>query len=176
MKTFSLYVEQGASRYDSGLMFCAANFLRESVPCTASLERTKLCGVPAEALSSLHIGPDAVSFRERIQAELPSLYSAGLLLENLDMLLRTKNDFGIPLRSVDMKMDCGKLTPMPDHSALLAVWKDFVEEDVTMEYFRDGVDMSGDEDGDDNGEAGGAGSCSCDSEWERLASVARGGE
>jgi len=98
------------------------------------------------------------------------------MLENLDVLLRKQNNFGIPLRSVDMKMDCGRHTPMADHSALLAVWKDLVEEDVTMVYFRDGVDMSGDEDGDDDGEAGGVVSCSCDSDWERLASMAKGGE
>jgi len=45
-----------------------------------------------------------------------------------------------------------------------------------MEYFRDGVDISGDEDGDDNSEAGGAVSCSCDSDWGRLALTAKGGE
>jgi len=122
VKTFSLHVGQGASRDDSGLMLCAATFLKESLSCTASLERIKFCGVPAEALSFLHIGPDAVPFRDRIQAEPPSLYCAVLLLESLGVLLRKQNDFGIPLRSVDMKMGCGKLTLMADHSALLAVF------------------------------------------------------
>jgi len=45
-----------------------------------------------------------------------------------------------------------------------------------MEYLRNGVDMSGGEDGNDNSGAGGAVSCSCDSDWERLASMAKGGE
>ena len=77
METFSLHVEQGASRDDSGLMLCAAIFLNDPVSCTP-LERIKLCGVPAEALSFLHIGPDAVSFRDKIQVEPPSLYDAGI--------------------------------------------------------------------------------------------------
>ena len=50
--------------------------------------------------------------------------------------------------------------------------RDLVAEDVRVEYFRDSVDMSEDEeDGDDDsGEVGGAESGSCDSDWGSWAS------
>ena len=61
---------------------------------------------------------------------------------------------------------------MADNSTCLTAWKGFVGGDVRVEYFRDSVDMSEDEEeeDDDDGEAGGAESGSCDSDWGSWAS------
>ena len=160
-RSFSLHIERGATRDDVELMICAATFLR-FISSAASLERVKLCGVPAKALSFhlqfLHIGPGAIQFPnlQQIQIETAPLRSAKSSLEYLDMLLRTRNDSGTPLRLVDMKVNCETLIPMAEHSAFLTAWKDLVGEDVRLEYFRDRVED----------EASGAESDSCDSDWE----------
>jgi len=186
-KAFSLKVEQGASPDDAELVLCAFLFMR-SISDTASLERMKLCGVPAKALffhlKFLHLGFGATPFPnlQQIQIETAPLRSPKLLLKRLDVLLRKRKDEGVPPRLVDMKVNCEKLIPMAKHSAFLTAWKDLVGEDVRVEYFRDSVNMSEDEkddddddgddddDDDDDGEASGADSGSCDSDWESWAS------
>ena len=175
-KAFSLQIEQGASPDDEELVLSAILFLR-SISDTASLERMKLCGIPAKALffhlKFLHLGFGATPFPnlQQIQIETAPLRSPKLLLERLDVLLRKRKDLGVPPRLVDMKVNCERLIPMAEHSAFLTAWRDLVAEDVRVEYFRDSVDMSEDEeDGDDDREAGGAESSSCDSEWESWAS------
>ena len=179
-KTFSLQIKQGASPNDEELVLCAILFLR-SVSDTASLERMKLCRVPAKALffyiEFLHIGLGSIPFPnlQQIQIETAPLRSPKLLLERLDVLLRKRKDEGVPPRLVDMKVNCEKLIPMAHHSAFLTAWKDLVGEDVRVEYFRGSVSMSedeedGDDDDDDDGEASGADSGSCDSDWESWAS------
>ena len=176
-KVFSLQIEQGASRDDLELVLCATIFLR-SICETTSLERMVLRGVPVKALTFhfefLHVGLTTIPFPnlQQIQVETPPLHSPRLLLERLDVLLKKRKDSGIPPRLVDMKVNCEELIPMAEHSAFLTAWKDLVAEDVRVEYFRDSVDMSEDEeDGDDDsGEVGGAESGSCDSDWGSWAS------
>ena len=134
-----------------------------------------LRGVPVKALTfhfeSLHIGLGSIPFPnlQQIQIDTAPLRSPKLLLERLDVLLRKRKDLGVPLRLVDMKVNCERLIPMAEHSAFLTAWRDLVAEDVRVEYFRDSVDMSEDEE-DDDGEAGGAESGSCDSDWGSWAS------
>ena len=170
-------IERGASHYDLESVLYNTTFSRFIVN-AASLERIKLCGVPAKPLYfylySLHTGPCAIPFPnlQRIQIESPPLRSAKPLLEHLGVLLRKRNDLGIPLRLADVKVNCEKIIPMAEHSAFLTAWKDLVREDVRVEYFRDKVkrwdwqliyhpepDNGGDE-------AGSAESGSCDSDWE----------
>ena len=122
--------------------------------------------------------PSAIQFPnlQQIQIETAPLRSAKPLLEHLDVLLRKRNDFGIPLRLVEVKVNCERLIPMVEHSAFLTAWKDLVGEDVRVEYFRDEVEelhlcdsyMSEDEEEDD--EAGSAESDSCDTDWESWVS------
>jgi len=173
-QAFSLHIEQGASRDDSKLVLCTATLLK-SISDTTSLERLKLCGVPAKTLyfhlTFLSVGFVATPFPnlQQIKVETAPLRSAKLLLDRLDVLLRRRKDLGFPLRSVDMKVNCEKLIPMAEHSAFLTAWKDLVGDDVRVEYFRTCVLVSEDEEDGDDG-AGGAESGSCESDWESWAS------
>jgi len=104
----------------------------------------KLCRVPAKALSFhlkfLHIRFGTTSFPnlQQIQIETTPPRSPGLLLDRLDVL-RRRNDLGVPLRLIDVKVGCEKLASMADHSAFLTAWKYLVGEDVRVEYFRASV-------------------------------------
>jgi len=146
-------------------VLCAGTFLK-FISDIASLERIKLCGIPANTLSFhlefFHMGLGAIPFPnlQQIQIETAPLRSAKLLLEHLGMVLKKRNNSGIPLRLVDMKVNCEKLVSMAEHTAFLAAWKDLVGEDVRVEYFRDKV-----EDGASRADPG-----SCDSDWESWVS------
>ena len=186
MKVFSLHIGRNAGRDDAESVFCATVFAK-FIFSTPSLERITLCGIPARALSFyllfLQKGLDAtIPFPnlQQVHIETTPIRSAKLLLGNLDMLIKKRNESGIPLQFVGVKVNCETLVPMVEHSAFLTAWKDLVGGDVKVEYFRDRVEElprrglpfvrftnppeSEDEGG--GGEADAVESGDYDSEWE----------
>jgi len=185
----SLHIEPGASRNDVESVFCATMFSR-FIHSTLFLERIQLYGVPAKALYA-HLGylhsniyiliPFA--YLQRVYIETTPLSSPKSLLGDLDVVLRKRNEVGVALQFVDVKVKCERLIPMAEHSAFLTAWKDLVGEDVKVEYFRKKVEKlprrgppltysgilihdSESEDEVEGGEADAVESGDCDSEWE----------
>ena len=145
-KEFVLHIERGASRDDSEAMFNSATLSRFASG-APGLERITLRGVPARPLS-LHFGHlcenslAAIPFPDlqRLHIESTPLRTPKLLLEDLDRLLKMRQDLGVPLRFVYVKVNCERLIPMTEHSAFLTAWEGLVGEDVEAEYSRDKVE------------------------------------
>ena len=147
-KEASLSIEQGSRCGDTDSVSFTAIFSK-FISRSPSLERIKLCGVPAKTLSfhlgCLHNNLDVmVQFPnlQQLHIETPLLYSAKSLLEDLHTLLRRRNDSGVPLQFVAVKVSCETLIPMAEHSAFLTAWESLVREDVKVEYSRGKVKYS----------------------------------
>ena len=146
-KEFVLHIERGVGRDDQKAVSNSV-ILTGFTSGAPGLERIKLYGVPATALS-LHLGhlcenrDAAVPFPDlqRLHVETTPIHSPKSLLEDLDRLLKRRQDLGVPLQSVYVKVNCERLIPMTEHSAFLTAWEGLVGEDVEVEYSRDKVEL-----------------------------------
>ena len=190
-KGFAVHIDQGAGCDDLESVHCAVLFL-DFISDAPPLEQLELHGLSTKALSlffrPLHECSKAVILFpniRRLYIETTPLHSPKSLLEDLDKLLRGRMELGLPLESVDMRVNCEVLIPFAEHSAFLTSWGYLVEEDVRVEYLRNkaenlagrevricclGLDIEKDEedveDKEEEEEAGVAESGGSDPDWE----------
>ena len=141
------------------------------------IEDAKLHGIPSLELSSIllilthfsrvptweAIFPNL----KRLDIESSPLRCPTLLLAELDRLLVVRDEAGMSLQSVTVKVRCEVLIPAMDHCTLLTSWEGLVEGRVSLEYERIEVRklltrrycLYREDDADDKGQGEGDGDC-----------------
>ena len=150
MKKFTLHIERGGIWDDpEAELLCCITFTR-FLFIIDSIERVKLSGIPKVELSSiigfLSSSTSGVTHTysspnlKRLRIETIPLHSPKSLLKEFDTLFRKRKEFGVPLRSVKVKVKCELLIPAADHCAYLSSWEDLIGEGVRLEYERTTVE------------------------------------
>ena len=70
---------------------------------------------------------------KRLDVESALLRSPGLLLAHIGELLEAREEVGVPLQSVAVKVKYEELNPVVDHRDLLSTWESLVAGDVRLE-------------------------------------------